>query len=73
MATTDTKKPNPEVPKQKDPVDNEPPAQRPPGGAPPNPGTAKQETRLFQSHPDKKEWLTKDQAEKKGHFWNPKV
>lgn len=29
----------------------------------------KGETRLFQTSPDKHEWLTQSEAEDKGHFW----
>ena len=29
----------------------------------------KAETRLFQTDPDTKTWLTKEQAEEKGFFW----
>jgi len=29
----------------------------------------KNETRLYQTSPDTKEWLTKEQAEKSGFYW----
>jgi hypothetical protein len=62
-------KPDTETKHEKKPEAEKPqPAAGIPGGMPEHPG-GKEEVRLFQPAPDRKEWLTKDEAEAAGFFW----